>query len=332
MTDAPSHVSPDARQVLIYLNPTAGARSGRTKVERLAALLRDEDYEVDIVRDIERFAEDPANYLATRQLRAIVAAGGDGTVSLVVNRTPPGAPIALLPLGTENLLSKYLTITPDVESVCRTICHGRIIKLDAGKAGDRVFLLMVGCGFDAEVVRRLHHERTGHIHHLSYVKPILQSIRNYQYPKLRVYFAPDDVACGDRTRKKRVATQPVMEPIAARWVFIVNVPRYACGLRLTPDAIGHDGLLNVCTFKKGSIWNGLRYLGGVVLGQHQSWQDCATATTRRVRIESDEPVPYQLDGDPGGYLPLEIKILPERVTLLAPPKTRGRGNRRPRNC
>jgi diacylglycerol kinase (ATP) len=37
-----------------------------------------------------------------------------------------------------------------------------------------------------------------------------------------------------------------------------------------------------------------------------------------VRIESDVPVPYQLDGDPGGYLPLEIEVLPNRLTLIVP--------------
>jgi diacylglycerol kinase family enzyme len=29
-------------------------------------------------------------------------------------------------------------------------------------------------------------------------------------------------------------------------------------------------------------------------------------------------VPYQLDGDPGGFLPLDIEVLPERLTLWVP--------------
>jgi diacylglycerol kinase family enzyme len=36
-----------------------------------------------------------------------------------------------------------------------------------------------------------------------------------------------------------------------------------------------------------------------------------------VRIASDRSVPYQLDGDPGGQLPLEIEVLPSRLTILA---------------
>ena len=46
--------------------------------------------------------------------------------------------------------------------------------------------------------------------------------------------------------------------------------------------------------------------------------DCKTCMASRLRIESDEPVPYQLDGDPGGMLPLDIEIIPQRLTLVAP--------------
>jgi diacylglycerol kinase (ATP) len=74
--------------------------------------------------------------------------------------------------------------------------------------------------------------------------------------------------------------------------------------------------LDVCTFKEGSLWYGLMYLGGVMLGQHESMQDFVRVRTRCLRIESSGPVPLQLDGDPGGSLPAEIRVLPGRLTLL----------------
>ena len=55
-----------------------------------------------------------------------------------------------------------------------------------------------------------------------------------------------------------------------------------------------------------------------MLGRHNSLTDCCIHLAARVRIESDRPVPYQLDGDPGGFLPLEIEVLRGRMTLLAP--------------
>ncbi len=299
-----------ARRVLISRNPKAGARSGLPAVERLSELLAAEGFLAETLTDIDELSSKSPQLLQAGELRCVVSAGGDGTVALLANRLPRNTPIAVLPLGTENLLSKYLKMKGDPSEVCRTICEGHASKFDAGRAGDQIFLIMAGCGFDAEVVRRLHNERTGHIHHLSYAKPIWDSIHNYDYPELRVHCeipATDFDAARTQT-------------ITARWAFIVNLPRYAGGLRIAPLAVGNDGLLDVCTFKDGSLWSGLRYLSGVILGQHASWDDCVTVRAARIRIESDKPVPFQLDGDPGGFLPIEIEVLPNQLTLLVPPR------------
>lgn len=299
------------KRVLISLNPNAGARSGQTLVDQLRDRLVARGFQVETTTDINHLADEAAATLASGQLRAVISAGGDGTVALIANRTPQGTPIAILPLGTENLLAKYLKVTANLDLMENVICDGKPITLDAGEANGRLFLLMVGCGFDADVVRRLHSERTGHIHHLSYAKPILDSIWNYEYPELRVYCDPDP-----QDADKSEADSP---PISARWVFVGNLPRYAGGLRILPNADGNDGLLDLCTFKEGSIWNGLRYLSGVIMGQHQSWEDCTTKRARFLRIESESSeVPFQMDGDPGGVLPVEIRILPGRLTLLVP--------------
>jgi diacylglycerol kinase family enzyme len=304
--------------VLISQNPRAGARSGRLGVEQLAEQLHREGARVEVMTDIDRLADEARKRHEAQQLRAVVAAGGDGTVALVANRTVPGTPIAVLPQGTENLLAKYLALSADPTIASQTICNGTTIRLDAGKANDRIFLLMAGCGFDAEVVRRLHQDREGHIHHLSYAKPILDSIRNYQYPEVRVCCEPVKADSNESYAERPRASDDQASTITARWVFVVNLPRYAGGLQIAPDARATDGKLDVCTFKEGSLWNGLRYLGGILLGQHQSWPDCVTERTHRLRIESSEPVPYQLDGDPGGFLPLDIEVLPKRLTLWVP--------------
>jgi diacylglycerol kinase family enzyme len=88
---------------------------------------------------------------------------------------------------------------------------------------------------------------------------------------------------------------------------------------MAPGANGCDGLLDVSTFRRGRLWHGLRYLAYVSVGRPERLADCTRRLARRIRIESDQPgVPYQLDGDPGGVLPLDIEVLPERVTLLVP--------------
>jgi diacylglycerol kinase family enzyme len=264
-----------------------------------------------VITQLQDLAELTANPAAAG-LRAVVAAGGDGTVAAVVNRTPAETPLAVLPLGTENLLAKYMHMSVSPWQLSRAILHGATVRIDAGQAGDQIFLLMAGCGFDADVVQRLHAKRSGHIHHLSYVKPIVDSIRKYQYPPLRVRYD-----CDVQPREAAdVDDSHVSGSFTARWLFVVNLPRYAGGLRLAPAAIGTDGLLDVVGFTKGSLLAGLRYLYGVVRGKHLRWSDCRFVRVTRLRVESEMPVPYQLDGDPGGQLPVQITVVPERVRLI----------------
>lgn len=301
----------DARRVLIIANPSAGSGANRTRIQALRTGLETAGCKVEITSNVEQLAA-TAGSQSPADLRAVVAAGGDGTVAEVINRTSAQTPIAVLPLGTENLLAKYVDAIVTPRELCHRILHGATIRVDAGQAAERVFLLMTGCGFDADVVRRLHQTRSGHIHHHSYVKPILSAMRNYQYPALRVECETGEVA------EKEADGRPSKGQICftARWLFVVNIPRYAGGLRFAPQANGADGLLDVCGFTNGSLLSGLRYLSGVVRGSHTTWPDCYYMQATRVRVTAESEVPYQLDGDPGGTLPLEISVLPERVNLI----------------
>ena len=235
----------------------------------------------------------------------MIAAGGDGTIAEIANRTAAGTPLAVFPLGTENLLAKYLEVTHDCAAFADAIAEGRTTWIDAGRANGRIFLLMAGVGFDAEVVHRLHAERTGSIRHLTYVKPILQAIRKYNYPELRVF-------CSQ-------AGEPWSEPIRCRWAFVFNVPRYGLGLNFVPDGNAADGQLDLCTFERGGLMAGLHYLIAIVRGRHQESPGFRAWRGPRLRIESDAQVPYELDGDASGKLPLEIEILPRQLRLLVPP-------------
>jgi diacylglycerol kinase family enzyme len=306
MADDAKYSPTGATQVLIAANPRAGMGNRRQLVEYLARELAAHGLAASVIGDADALAAESQALQQAGHLRAVVAAGGDGTFRLVADRTPPGTPLAILPLGTENLLARYLQISADAPRLAEMIADGTLVHFDAGRAGGQLFSLMAGCGFDADVVRRLHEVRSGNIHHLSYAKPILDSIRNYDYPELRIAYAPAE-------------SDELSEQLTARWAFVVNLPRYAGGLNFAPLASGCDGLLDVCTFREGSLWHGLRYLSGVVFGQHETMAGFSRVRTRRLRIESDARVPYQLDGDPGGQLPVEITIEPGRLTLLVDP-------------
>jgi diacylglycerol kinase (ATP) len=318
----------DARDVLIAANPVAGSGKRWKAVEQLTAELQRRDFHARIIQSLDELERETAILLGEGKLRVVVAAGGDGTAAEVVNRTPPGTPVAIFPLGTANLLANYLGVEHDPVSVAEMIAEGHTQWLDAGQANGRLFLLMASVGFDAHVVHRLHAAREGHITPWSYAKPILQCIGSYKYPQLRVYCASaneltDSNAAtdastfvGNSPEHRTSDNSNWLPPIHCRWAFVFNLPRYGGGLNFAPSANGLDGQLDLCTFERGGLLSGLQYLAAIVRGRHQSLSHFNGCQGERFRIEADGDVFYQLDGDIGGKLPLEIEVLPKRLRVL----------------
>jgi diacylglycerol kinase (ATP) len=307
----PNVPSSDSRHVLILVNPKAGRRSSQARVDRLAALLSQRQLRPEVFTDLCDMTQQANSMYAEGRLRAVVGVGGDGTAAELVNRTVPGVPLALLPAGNENLLARHLGFNDSPEELAGTIADGQILRLDAAQASGRIFLIMFSCGFDAAIVRRLHDGRTGHASTWNYAKPILDTVRTYDYPEFQV-------SLEEHLAGQGAATGQVERSLRFRWLFVFNLPCYGGGLPICRQASGSDGLLDLCGFSRGSTWQTARYLAAAYLGLHQRMADWTTCRTRRLRIDSAAEVPYQLDGDPGGTLPVEVEVLPGRLTVLAP--------------
>jgi diacylglycerol kinase (ATP) len=293
------------KTVLVALNPHAGATSAGDRVAELGRCLSQAGLKPAIESDLGLLAQRAAHLQREGELAAVVSAGGDGTAAAVVNRIAPEIPLAIFPLGTENLLGRWLGQEATPQAVCDTIVGGQVLRLDAAQANGRLFLLMLGVGFDAAVVQRAHEMRRGHINRWHYFWPIHRALWGYRFPELRVTYSLAD-------------SPGEMATTQARWAFAFNLPCYARGLSIAPQADGSDGALDLITFAHGSIWHGLRYLSSVILRRHHQLADHGAVRVTRLRIEADDPVPFQLDGDPGGVLPVEVEVLLQRLTLLAP--------------
>jgi diacylglycerol kinase family enzyme len=274
-------------------------------VAEIRQVLSTAGFEVRVTSELDQLREWSAAACNEGTLRSVVSVGGDGTASLVRSHVPLAVPLLALPLGTENLLARYLAQSADPSDVLRTLTDGVTIELDLGLAGGRVFLLMISAGFDAEVIRRLHEDRTGNITRRSYVLPTLRTIRNFEYPELHLSF------------------EGLNNPSATcRWVFGFNLPLYALGLPIAPEAVATDGLLDVCTFGQGDVPNVARYLWYVARRRHFSLPDTALTRCRRFRLESDVPgVAYQIDGDFGGLLPVDVEVLAGQLRLIVSRET-----------
>jgi diacylglycerol kinase (ATP) len=314
-------VDPTRRRVVILANPRAGAGSSLVHVEELAAGLHERGLEPLVCWQREEFtvalAEgDPAD------LRCVVAAGGDGTLVETLNRAP-GCPVALLPVGTENLVARFWRMERSGQKLAELIAVGGCRRLDLARLYNaecgvrsaesnsplctphstlgqgRLFCLMAGAGFDAEVVQRVHGRRHGHINQFTYAWPILQSLRRYRYPPMEV-----ETDTGERLR--------------GTLVFVFNLPRYAAGIPVAPDARGDDGLLDLCVFERAGIVNLFRYLYNILRGRREKMRDLHRRLVRRVRLTAADTVRVQTDGDPAGCLPATIEVEPGALTLLVP--------------
>ena len=285
--------------VAIQRNPRSGSGPRSAVLRELIGHLRKAGLKPRLFSRRERLQRYLADPDHRNGLVCIVAAGGDGTVGDVINRYP-GVPIAILPLGTENLLARYLGITRSGRLVAEMIAAGKTRHIDACFAGDRRFVLMASCGIDADVLLRLNARRSGHITKRSYLQPIVESLRKYEYPEFRMYLDDDQT------------------PLTGRLAIMMNLPVYALGLPVARSARGDDGLLDVRIFQRHSAFQMMRFFYMVAWGRHENLSDVICVKARRIRVESNQPVPVQVDGDPAGSTPVEIGIVPAAVELLAP--------------
>ncbi len=297
-----------ARRVLISMNPKAGSRNRHEHVSEIKAALQNRGFEVLMTTDLAALREMANESHELGLLRTVLAIGGDGTASVVRNHVPLAIPMLNVPMGTENLLGRYVGQLPTAQAVCRTVEEGVVVSLDLGKAGDKIFLLMLSVGFDAEVVRSLHENRRGNIRRSAYFLPTLRAIRGYTYPQLRLYLDSDD------------DTTP---PRLCRWLFGFNLPLYALGLSIAPGAVATDGLLDLCTFERGAVWSVARYLWHVMRNSHHSLPDAGRSRVSRFRVEptTSANVAYQIDGDFGGTLPVDVEVLAGQLRLLVSRET-----------
>jgi len=290
------------------VNPKSGSNAYAGTIRRLRDYLRRRGHtvEVDLTRSLPHAAE-LARQARSGDYRALVIAGGDGTVRTVAGAMAGSTlPLLIVPTGTENLVAGELGLDGSLETSIRALENGRVRRLDLAIANERHFIAVAGIGFDGEVIRRLSYIRAGHITHTDYLWPICRTFWEYRFAPLRVE-ADGELLC--------------REPALA---FVGNISRYAVKLEIFPDADCSDGFLDLTVYK----CPGRRVLLGhallTLLRQSHRVSSVLRRKCRHIRVSADSPrVAVQLDGDPGPSLPLDIRVFPGAARVLTPPAPPG---------
>jgi len=322
--------------ILIIANPTAGAGAGRaSRTRALEAAKHDlqrHGHAVHIGVEVEpRAVRERAQAAAEGGATIVVAAGGDGTVNAVVNglmRASEGGPspvqLGVLPMGTGNVFAFNLGLRRGWREACGVIRRGHTRQIDVGlavpapgargprkvgmEASDelpsaRHFVLMAGIGFDAKVIEDTSLRLKFVLRDYAYAIRSLQNAVVHRGAQMRFTFEEGTVFEGES------------------WMAMAgNAASYAWAIRFTERAELDDGLLDLCIFPFENKLVSVQQVMQLLMGQHLESGAVEYWKTRGVLVESDPPVPVQLDGDEWGTTPLELKLLPGVLKVLAPPE------------
>jgi diacylglycerol kinase family enzyme len=274
-------------------------------VEALVAALRTARLPARVVWDAAERAALLGDPAALAGVRCVVAAGGDGTVAAVINELAADVPLAVLPSGNENVFARALGFDAEPAALARAIAAGRRRRIDLGRArtsdGPRRFGLMLSAGFDAEVIHRIARRRTAggepkRVGRAHYLGPIGAAL--WAYPHAPVSVTADGVT------------------LTGAYCVIGNLPEYALALSLTPAARADDGLLDWVAFERRGLPALAAYTWAVVRARHGALPHVRSGRARRLTLTSAVPVPVQLDGEPGGFTPVDVEALPSALSIV----------------
>jgi len=233
----------------------------------------------------------------------VMTAGGDGTINEAANGLiGSGVPLAILPFGTANVLAREIGLPLNPVDAARVCCTGHVENIHLGMAAERRFLLMVGAGFDAAVVRYVKGAVKARIGWGAYV---LGGMRLLARPWRSRYCVT--------TRDRSIES--------AASVIVANAAQYAGRWLIAPEAsLFHRGL-DVCVFHRSRRRDMVRYALAIVRGQHTALPDVEMLRTDSVRIEGGPEDHIQIDGDLAGTLPVDICIEARPLSLIVPAET-----------
>ena len=217
--------------------------------------------------------------------RHVLVAGGDGTVRAVSSELAgTEMPMALIPAGTGNLLARNLSVPLDTDAAIRLALHGRLQAIDmvtcAFDDGQERFVVMAGMGLDAQIME-------------STDVGLKKVIRSGAYAVAAVQNAVPDPFTA-------TITLDDAPPVRRQMVMALmgNVGTITGGMTLFPRATPSDGLVDLLLASPGKVVDWARLGAQILTGQEM--EGFTLTRARKVLIEADRPVPFELDGDTAG--------------------------------
>lgn len=301
IVDKSTGISTTTRKITVIFNSVAGNRKDALLHDVVAAL-RDRGLEVSIVGTT---GPGNATQLAAEAVRTgadvIVAAGGDGTINEVVSgMIGSDTPVGIIPMGTANVLALELNLSRRATDIADVISAGTIRRLHVAGVNGRRFLLMVGAGFDGEVVHSITAEMKRRWGKYAFV---LQGMRAILANPTQTLMIEIDGA-----------------QLSASWAVVTNISHYGGPYTLMPQADPGAPMLSTVLFRNAGRLAMCANLLRIGLGIASRTKSVTVIHSRSVCVCSPgyESVPVQIDGDAAGKLPVRIEATDQFVKVLSP--------------
>jgi len=277
--------------MIVVFNPAAGRRRAQALWHVLDLLLANGVRIQLAERQHPGHAEALARAAVSAGADLVVAAGGDGTIAEVANGLMGSdVKLGVIPIGTANVLAHELDLPFAPIAVAAALAFGRTQKLWPGLAcwpnGTRLFVQMLGVGFDAQVVHNLPIPLKHALGRTAYVLQALRDLPRYRFPPITLRID------GMEFRASSV---------------IVSKGRLYAGTHLlAPDARPDERGFCITLFENFGPMATFLYGAALPTGLLPRTPGVRQLRAREIVFTGNLPVPAQVDGDPAGFLPLRI--------------------------
>lgn len=284
-------------------------RSVRADLDRAIDELRAQGWSIERIETTQsKDAVRLAREAAVEKVDALIAVGGDGTLNEAANGViGSNTALGVLPVGTANVWAKEMGLPlGDLVSAARRLAHADVRLIDVGEVRaewmtPRVFVLWCGIGLDAAITHSVEPQREMK-RRLGALMFWLVGIREaWSFRGRRAI-----LTLGEKRIRQRVIL-----------ALAANTQLYGGITRIAPNAKVDDGELDLVLFKGTGAWMTALHVVQVLVGLHTRNPQVDFYSVARVKAEAKN-LPVQVDGEPIGFTPVEIRVRPRALRVLVP--------------
>ncbi|QKJ28588.1 diacylglycerol kinase family lipid kinase [Mucilaginibacter mali] len=286
------------QKILFIINPISGGKKKDAVPQLIQQYLDVEKYEYAIVYTAGVAHGRKLALEARGNYDVVVAVGGDGTINEIASALVGSSTVmGVIPFGSGNGLSRFLSIPMDIVGAVKNINNGRVETIDAGRLNGKYFFNMAGMGFDAHISEVFSHDKKRGFG--TYIKSSFREINNYRSETYQL-----NIDGKEYTRQ-------------AFMLSFANSSQYGNNAHISPYASVQDGLLDVCVVKPFPLYKfiimGLRMFTKTT----DSSKYVEIIRGKHITVKREKEGAIHLDGEPQiAGTDIDIEVLPASLKLI----------------